>query len=61
MKREMKNAFDRLSSRYDRAKKINSEQEKRATEITKTETQKRKKSEEKRTVHLRTVRQGQTF
>ena len=47
MKRQMKNVFDRLNRKYDTAKKINNEHEKRATEMIKTETQRGKKQGEK--------------
>ena len=40
---EMKNSFDRLLSRCETAKKTISELEDRRTEITQTETQRRKK------------------
>ena len=43
----MKNVFDRLNSKYDRAKKINNEHEKRATEMIKTETQRWKEQGKK--------------
>ena len=38
----MKNVCDRLNSKYDKAKNINNEHEKRATEIIKTGTQRGK-------------------
>ena len=43
----MKNVFDRLNSKYDRAKKINNEHEKRKIEIIKTETQRGKEQGKK--------------
>lgn len=61
MIREMKYAFDRLNSNHATAKEIVSEHEKRAIEITKTETQIGKTVRKERTVHSRAVRQYQSF